>query len=401
MIGWLARRLALPRVVVVLSCVSLLNDSASEMITPLLPLFLTATLGAGPVVVGLIEGLAETASSVLKLVAGWLADRGWNAKRLVVAGYGLSNAARPLIALALGWSFVLALRVLDRIGKGIRTTPRDAMISAAVDERRRGHAFGFHRGMDHAGAVVGPLLAFAALGSGLDLAQVFLWSVLPGLAVMALLIAGVEHRQPVVAQTRPVLRWSMLDRRLRALVVTAAALAFASVPEAFLVLWANGHGVPVLHVPLLWAAAHVVKAVLAMFAGAASDRIGRLPVVVGGWCARVLLLAAIAFAPGNAVQTWILFLAYAGALACTEGAERALIGDMAPAQLRGTAFGIYNLALSLAALPGALVFGILWQAVSAQAAFLTSASLTAACAAFLIALSRRPGGADQRDAVRR
>lgn len=166
-VDWsLGARMLLPRTVVVLGLVSLLNDAASELITPLLPIFLTATLGAGPVIVGFVEGVAEATASVIKLVSGRLADRGVPARPLLIAGYGLSNAARPLLGLALGWPMVLGLRFLDRVGKGIRTAPRDALIAGAVAAEQRGRAFGFHRSMDHAGAVVGPLAAYALLRPG-------------------------------------------------------------------------------------------------------------------------------------------------------------------------------------------------------------------------------------------
>ena len=187
----------LPRIVVVLGLVSFLNDAASEMITPLLPVFLATTLGAGPAIVGLVEGLAESLSSILKLVSGWLVDRGWSARRLVLGGYGLSNSVRPLLGLALGWAWVLVLRALDRIGKGLRTSPRDAMIAVSVPFVDRGRAFGFHRGMDHAGAMLGAAIAFALLYAGVEMQAVFMLSVIPGIAVMLLLWCGLS--QPVIA----------------------------------------------------------------------------------------------------------------------------------------------------------------------------------------------------------
>ena len=197
----LARTL-LPRTVVVLCLVSFLNDAASEMITPLLPIFLTATLGAGPAVVGLVEGLAEATASVLKLISGRLADRGIPAKSLVLSGYGLSNLARPLIGLAAAWVAVLLLRFLDRVGKGLRTAPRDALIAASSPPPLRGRAFGFHRSMDHAGAVIGPLLAFAMLSAQADLEHVFLASALPGALVLLLLVFGLPS-QAAPAVTAP------------------------------------------------------------------------------------------------------------------------------------------------------------------------------------------------------
>ena len=178
----------LSRTVVVLGLVSFLNDAASEMITPLLPLFLTATLGAGPAIVGLVEGVAEASASLLKLVSGYLAYHGWNSKKLVISGYGLSNTTRPLIGLAFSWGWVFLLRFMDRVGKGLSTSPRDAMIASSTESHMRGRAFGFHRALDHAGAVVGPLIAFMLLSMAVDLHTVFLLSVIPGILVILLLI---------------------------------------------------------------------------------------------------------------------------------------------------------------------------------------------------------------------
>ena len=379
-------RLTLPRTVIVLGVVSLLNDAASEMVTPLLPIFLTATLGAGPAIVGLIEGAAESAASVLKLVSGWLTDRGWSAKRLVVGGYALSNGVRPLIGLAASWSFVLALRFLDRVGKGLRTAPRDAMIAAVTTAEIRGRAFGFHRSMDHLGAVVGPLLAFALLSAGFGVREVFLSSLVIGIAVVAALVFGVpkdESRPRAVAA--PLLEWRTLDRRLQRLLLACGALALATTPEVFLVLWAKDHGLSITLVPLLWAAASVLKMTVALPAGIVSDRVGRLPVLVGGWTLRVLTLAALAwFAPRSTWAIWTLFLAYAATLAMTESAERSLVGDVAAPSQRGTAFGWYHLVSGLLILPGALLFGSLWEWAGSAVAFATAAGVTLAAAVLLL-----------------
>jgi MFS family permease len=379
----------LPRNVLVLGAVSLLNDSASEIITPLLPVFLTLALGTGPAIVGLVEGLAEGTASLLKLASGWLADRGWNAKRIVVGGYAVSNVARPMIGLALGWPWVMGLRFLDRVGKGLRTSPRDAMIAAAVPASMRGRAFGFHRGMDHAGAMIGPLFAFALLTAGLEMQQVFLASAIPGVIALLVLIVGLETPATVKVEPPPPLRWRDLDGRLRGLIVASGALAFASVPEAFVVLWAIGSGLEVAYVPLLWAAAHLIKAAVSLPAGIISDRIGRLPVVAGGWAARVVVLFAIGFATDGPLLVWLLFIAYGVSLAITEGAERALIGDHAPATHKATAFGIYHLVSSVLLLPGALLFGLIWEWAGRTTAFLTAAALTALSAAMLLLVVRR------------
>jgi MFS family permease len=383
----------LPRTVVVLGFVSLLNDSASEIITPLLPVFLTATLGAGPAIVGLVEGVAEATASVLKLVAGRLADRGVPAKRLVLGGYGLANLARPLIGLAASWPAVLVLRFADRIGKGIRTAPRDALIAGAVAARTRGRAFGFHRAMDHAGAVIGPLVAYALLAAHVPLGSVFLWSVVPGVAVMALVGFGVrpDAAAAPVAPSAP-LSLSLLDRRLRALLLAAGVLALASVPEVFVVLWARGAGLALAAVPLVWAAASLVKMLLAYPAGVLTDHVGRVPVLVAGWSARVCALGALALVPAQGWVVWLLFLGYSASLVVTEPAERSLIGDAAPEAVRGTTFGLYHLAAGLFVLPGAVLFGLVWERAGSAPAFLAAAALTAVAAVGMALFAHRPAG---------
>ncbi|MGQ0659155.1 MAG: MFS transporter [Chromatiales bacterium] len=377
-------RRALPRVVVLLSVVSMLNDAASEMITPLLPLVVTATLGGGPFIVGVIEGLAETTSSLLKLASGRVADRGWSHRWLVIGGYLLSNIARPLIGLAGSWGWVMTLRFLDRAGKGIRTSPRDALIAGAVSTNARGRAFGFHRAMDHGGAIIGPLLAWPLLAAGVPVEHVFLASAIPGVLVLLTLWFGLPATPPATATTTPWPRWTSLDARLRGLIVAAAALTLSTLPEALMVLWAYRSGVATVWIPLLWAIAHVVKLAFAYAAGALSDRIGRLPVVMAGWCGRVLVLVLIALGASGPLAVWMLFLLYAAALASTEAAERALIGDVAPADQKGTAFGAYHFVCGVLALPSAALFGWLWEGVSLSAAFLLAAVGTAAAAVTLV-----------------
>lgn len=382
-------RALLPRTVVVLGLVSLLNDAASEMITPLLPIFLTATLGAGPAVVGLVEGIAEATASILKLVSGRLADRGVRAKSLVLGGYGLSNIARPLIGLAGAWSAVLLLRFLDRVGKGLRTAPRDALIAAAAAPELRGRAFGFHRSMDHAGAVVGPLLAFVLLSRQVELGHVFLASVVPGILVLLLLAFGVPRGEKFVPPVRAPFAWRALHPRLRAMIIAAGWLALASVPEVFVVLWAAQAGLEVRWVPLVWAAASLAKMLIALPAGILSDRLGRTPVLLGGWGARVAVLVLLAALPRPpAFVVWALFVAYAATLAITEPAERSLIGDHASEHERGTAYGLYHLASGLLVLPGALIFGTLWQGWGSSVAFAAAAVTTAGAALWMLWLMR-------------
>jgi MFS family permease len=387
---------ALPRTVVILGLVSLLNDAASEMITPLLPIFLTATLGAGPAVVGFIEGLAEATASVLKLVSGRLADRGVPAKRLVLGGYSLSNLGRPLIGLATGWAIVLLLRFLDRVGKGLRTAPRDALIAGAAGPGQRGRAFGFHRSMDHAGAVIGPLLAFGLLAAQAELHFVFLASAIPGVLVILLLVFGLpaHHHVPPIAPAER-FKWGALHARLRAMIVAAGLLALASVPEVFVVLWATQAGMAVTWVPLVWAAASLAKMAIAMPAGVLSDRMGRVPLLLGGWSARVAVLLLLAFARPTDLGVWTLFIAYSATLAITEPAERSLVGDHAAEHERGTAYGLYHLTAGLLVLPGAVLFGALWQWFGSPTAFAVAALVTGAAGIVMLGLARpvrRPGG---------
>jgi len=384
-------RRGLPRTVLVLGMVSMLNDMASEMITPLLPVFLTTALGAGPAVVGLVEGVAQATASIIKLISGWLADRGWNPKLLVVSGYTTSNAARPLIGFALGWTWVLLLRFLDRVGKGLRDAPRDALISGAVDRSTRGWAFGYHRAMDHGGAIIGPVIAFALLAAGLSMTHVFMASVVPGILVVALLLLGLPPTAPAskIEATAPTLHWRQLDRRLRALVFATGALALATTPEVFLVLWAKSRGLAIHWVPLIWAAASAAKVLVVAPAGRLSDRMGRLPIVIGGWLLRIVLLILLALSSDGPATVWILFLAYAASIALTEPAERALIGDFAPPHQRATAFGLYHLVSGLFALPGAVLFGVVWQGFGVTAAFFMAAALTALSALVLVVIARR------------
>jgi MFS family permease len=388
MTGKPASRPSIPKVVIVLGFVSLLNDMASDMIAPLLPVVITTVLGGTTLDLGLIEGTAEATSSLLKLFSGWIADRGFGHRRLVLGGYLLSNVARPFIGLVASWHAVLGLRFLDRAGKGIRTAPRDALISASVDASVRGRAFGFHRAMDHTGAIIGPLLMVPLLAAGWQTQHVFIASALPGLAVILLLVFGlkVERAAPVAKVPWP--HWRTLDRDLRSLIIAASGLTLSTMPEAFLIVWASRGGIGTIWIPVLWAVAHAIKMGISYGAGVLSDRVGRLPVVIFGWCARVALMVVIALGVSGLVNLCLVFLAYGGALACTEAAERALIGDAAPADQRATAYGLYHVTCSLLALPGAALFGWLWEYASMPVAFFTSAAGTAASALALSMLTR-------------
>ncbi len=394
-----AARAPLGRTVVALAAVSLLTDASSEMIYPLLPVFLTATLGAGAATLGAIEGAAESTAALLKLASGWWSDRLPRRKPLVVAGYALASAARPLVALAGSAGQVLAIRLADRVGKGIRSSPRDALLAAAVPPEARGRAFGFHRAADHLGAVLGPLAAFALLrGAGADVRTVFALAAVPAALAVAVLVFGVREAPPAAPPRRPpppagpgpLDADAAAGRPLVALLAAVTLFTLGNSTDAFLILRAAQLGVPVALVPLLWALLHVVKSASSTPGGALSDRVGRRPLIAAGWLvyAAVYLGFAAARAPWHA---WALFAAYGVVFGLTEGAEKALVADLAPSARRGAAFGWYHGAVGAAALPASLLFGALWERYGAPAAFRTGAAL--AGAALLVLLGRAPGRA--------
>ena len=385
----------LGRNVLVLGAVSFLTDASSEIIYPLLPIFLTTVLGAGASAVGAIEGAAETTSALLKLASGWWSDRARRRKPLVVAGYSLASLARPLIAVAQSAGQVLAIRLVDRVGKGIRGSPRDALIAESVDPSIRGRAFGFHRSADHAGAVIGPLIAFALLRwEHLPLRTVFLVAALPGLLSVLVLVVGVREtaREPRVSSaskaTGPSLAGPSLGRPFWTFLGSVLLFTLGNSTDAFLILRANQLGVSVALVPILWAALHIVKSVASVPGGALSDRLGRKPLILAGWA----IYAGVYLAFGRATETWqawALFLVYGVFFGLTEGTQSALVADLVGRDRRGTAFGWYYLAIGVGALPASLVFGLIWDRVGPAAAFDVGAGLAGAAAVVLLAV--RPG----------
>ena len=365
-----APRGRLGRNVLALAAVSFLTDVASDMTYPLLPLFLATTLGASATAVGAIEGAAESTAALLKLASGWLSDRVPRRKPLVLAGYGIASLIRPLIGLAQSAAQVLAIRVTDRIGKGIRTSPRDALIADSVDPAIRGRAFGFHRAADHAGAVIGPLLAFALLHwGGLELRHVFLLTAIPGALAVAALIFGVrEVPREATAKPRKLDLRAPLGRRFWSFLAVLLVFTLGNSTDAFLLLRARDLGITEALIPILWALLHVVKSLSSTPGGALSDRIGRKPLLVAGW----ILYAAVYFALGRADaawQAWALFAVYGIYFGLTEGVEKALVADLVPEDRRGAAFGWYNLALGIAALPASRIFGAIWDRAGAPVAF--------------------------------
>lgn len=381
-------RPALGRNVLALSAVSFLTDVSSEMIYPLLPVFLTTVLGANASFIGAIEGAAESTAALLKLASGWWSDRVRRRKPLVVAGYGIATLMRPLVAIAGSASQVLMIRVADRVGKGIRNAPRDALIAESVDPGIRGRAFGFHRAADHAGGVLGPLIAFALLSLHLaGLRTVFWLAAIPGVlsfVVLLVFVRDVPRAARAAPSTMPDLSLPLGPQFWRVLGVLFV-FTLGNSTDAFLLLRATQLGVPVAMAPVLWAALHVVKSASSTPGGSLSDRVGRRPTLIAGWVLYAAVYLGFAMA-GTAWQAWALFGVYGIYFGLTEGAERAFIADLVGAERRGTAFGWYNLAIGLGALPASILFGVVWDRVGAPAAFAMGATLALVAAAGLLAV---------------
>jgi MFS family permease len=376
--------------VVALGWVSFLNDAASEMIYPLLPDFVTRVLGAGPAVLGLIEGVAEATASLAKVTAGWWSDRVRRRKPFVVLGYVVATVARPLIGVATSWAQVLAIRFADRLGKGLRTPPRDALLAGMTSSKDRGRAFGLQRAMDNAGGLVGPILAALILRFWIrEERTLFLLALVPGLVAVLLLVLKVpEKRQPVDSPRAPMEKSPGLSQPLRIAIAIFGLFTLANSTDAFLLLRARDCGVPVWQLPLLWAFFNGAKAAVGVPGGALSDRIGRVPTITLGWLIYALSYAGFAFASAP-LQIWALFGFYALFFAATEGAERALIADLAGERARGRAFGVFHAAVGLAALPASILFGLWWKLFGPRTAFLLGMAISLAATAALFLLRGR------------
>jgi MFS family permease len=394
----------LPRNVFAISLVSLLNDASSEIIYPLLPIFLSLTLGASPGIVGVIEGTDESISSLLKLFSGYFSDRRGKRKGFVVLGYSLASFARPLLAFASSWYQVLAIRLTDRVGKGIRSAPRDAMIADTVAVEERGLAFGFHRAMDHTGAVVGPLFGYLLLAlfaanrnapSAADFTKIFLLASIPALAAVVVVTffvresprASDRHESVVTPPSSLSLRG--FDSNFKRFLLIIALFTLSNSSDAFLLLRAQSAGVSIASIPLLWAMLHVVKVVSSLIGGDLSDRLGRRRLIVSGWILYAAVYAGFSFVSNN-VSVWILFLIYGIYFGLAEGAEKALVADLVRPEQRGTAYGLYNLAFGITVLPASLLMGALWSWRGPTLAFLVSAGLGASAAVLLLLLVKQP-----------
>jgi len=349
------------------------------MIYPLLPVFLSTVLGANASFIGAIEGAAESTAALLKLASGWWSDKVRKRKPFVVWGYGIATAVRPFIALAQSAGVVLGIRVADRVGKGIRSSARDALLADSVQPEMRGRAFGFHASADNAGAVVGPLIAFALLRyMNLSLRNVFWLAAIPGVLAFIVLVVAVREIEAPVAEAdpaKPHLSTSeTLSRRFWAYLGVVLVFTLGNSTDAFLLLRSNQLGVAIAMAPILWAVLNLVKALFGTWLGGLSDKVGRKPLIVAGW----LLYAVVYFGFSRATlpwHAWALVAGYGLFYAMTEGSEKALVADIVPKARRGVAFGWYNLAIGLGALPASLIFGAIWDRAGSPAAFMFGASL--------------------------
>lgn len=374
----------LPRTVVLLGLTSLFTDVGTEMIFPLLPVFLAETLSAGPEYIGLVEGVAVTVASLLKLASGVVADIVPRRKPLVLFGYGLASAVRPFVALATRPWHVLAVRVADRVGKGIRGSPRDALIADAAGDRA-GRAFGFHQAMDNAGAVVGPLVATVVMTLGFSMRDVFWIAVIPG-AIATALVALIRE-SPIAKASEPKAATSsgrVLSPALASLLGILALFSLSNSSDAFLLLRARALGISTAEIPILWSVLNASKVVWSWLGGGWADRVSQARLVAGGWLVYALVYLGLG-AASTTWQVWALFVLYGVFYGLTEPVEKALVRELVRPDQRGRAYGAFNFVEGIAALPAGLLTGVLWRVWSPSAALEVGASMAAAAAVLLLA----------------
>ncbi len=360
---------SLPVNVWVVTATSFLTDVSSEMIFNLVPLFLANVLNAGTAVIGLIDGLAETTASLMKMYSGALSDRLGQRKWLTVLGYGLSTISKPFLYIANAWGWVLGVRVADRFGKGIRTAPRDALVADSIDEKQRGLAFGMHRAGDTAGAFLGVLIAAFVVWlterGATELTRstfqiLVLISIIPAVLGVLVLAIGAKETGVRAKSKLPVLSLKGMSRRFKVFMLVLVLFTLGNSSDAFIILLGQNRGLNVLQILLMLLTFNFIYAALAGPLGALSDKIGRRRLIIGGWLAYALVYLGFALSK-TGWQIWTLFGLYGIYYAAAEGAAKAFIADLVPAERRGTAYGLYNAAIGLMALPASAIAGLLWQ----------------------------------------
>ncbi len=357
--------------VTIAGLVSFFMDVSSEMIYPLVPLFLANVLGVNKSVIGLIEGIAESTASLLKVFSGWFSDRIGNRKLLMALGYGISTLSRPFVALATGWQHVLGSRFIDRLGKGVRTAPRDAIIAESADKTHLGRAFGFHRAMDTMGAVVGPAVAFFLLGIlSNDYRKVFWLSMIPGVIAVLLIISFITEKKKAFAShaDRPKMTMKHFNWRFKFFVIITALFAVGNSSDVFLILRAEQKGIKPAMIPVVYLIFNLVYSLSSIPAGMAADKFGKKRVILSGFILFAALYYGFAVA-GSATAIWVLFGLYGLFMGLTEGIQKAFLATIIPQDFKATAFGVYNTVVGLAMFPASLIGGWLWDHVSPSATF--------------------------------
>ncbi|MCL4539215.1 MAG: MFS transporter [Bacteroidetes bacterium] len=358
--------------VIILGLTSFFTDIASEMVYPLIPFFLTSVLGASPAVLGLIEGVAESTASLLKVFSGYISDKFRNRKVPAIVGYSSSAVGKLLLYIANSWGFVFAGRIVDRLGKGIRTAPRDALIADSIDPAKKGTAFGLHRAMDTTGAAIGVVLAYFFLTSySGEYSRVFLWSLVPALIGIILLFMVREKKAETASRKPPSLKWRILPRKLQLFLIVAFIFTLGNSSNTFLLLRSKDIGFTPATAILLYLVYNIIYGLVSYPAGKLSDRIGRKQLLVAGYVFYGLVYLGFAFVSGpqHAWLLWVLFGVYGLYSGFTEGVEKALVADLAPSEVRATAIGLHATILGIGLFPASFLAGELWQQIGPSAAF--------------------------------
>jgi MFS family permease len=381
---------SIPRTVFQLGLVSLFNDMAKEMIYPVVPLFLAQVLGAGPAAVGWVEGVAESTSSLLKVFSGIGADRVKKKKPFLIFGFAMSTLLRPLVGLAITWPWVLFLRFADRMGKGVRSAPQDALIADVTNESNRGASYGFHSAMDDAGQLIGPFIAGGLLLLGLSFRNVILLSIIPGIMAW-LTVWGIHEKHPVPIKAKRLTLfqdWKTLNTSFKKLLIVLFIFSLGNSADAFLMIRLSQVGVSNWLIALLWGLHGGVRMITSPYGGSLSDRLGRKPLIISGWFYYALIYLGFALL-SDKTSMIALFLAYGVFYGLCEPSEKAFVADLAPKELRGTAFGYYNLIIGLGALPASLIFGLIGQQWGYPAAFGVGAALAGLAAVGLLGIRKQ------------
>jgi len=376
--------------IVLLGLVSLFVDMSTEMVYPLIPLFLTATLGASPAIVGIIEGIAESIASLLKVFSGYIGDVYHKKKRLALAGYSASIFYKILLLLASSWPGVLVARIIDRIGKGIRTAPRDALVAQSSDSKKLGGSFGLHKMMDMAGSSLGALLAYYFISTNYGFENAFLFSMIPAVVGVSFLFAVKEEKDPSAACEKLSLKGLKLDGKLKGYLAVIFVFCLGNSSNAFLLLKAQEQGFSAAQVILLYLVFNVAASVLAIPSGRLSDKFGRSRILVPGYLIYGLVYLGFAFLSAKPVVL-LLFIAYGAYNALISGAERAFIVENAPAGLKGTVLGLYGMLQGVGLLLASIIAGLLWDRVNSSAPFLFGGVLGVLSALLImVVLNRKP-----------